>query len=86
IGTEIYIDDNKELFRFLKDQQASIESQLNCKLDWIEADKACRVIQRRQSSNISDEANSKVLFDWLIERADTFIKVFGPLVKKFKEE
>ena len=26
------------------------------------------------------------LFDWLIDRAIAFDKVFGPLVKKFKEE
>jgi len=84
IGCEIYINDNKPLFSFLKDQQPAIELQLGAKLEWIEAKKACRIVQRRDESDIDDEARINALFDWLIERAILFEKVFGPLVKKFK--
>ena len=86
LGCELYITDNKPLFNFLKDQQATIEQQLGAKLEWIEAKKASRAVQRKENADIDDDAGVTVLFDWLIERTTAFEKVFGPLVKKFKEE
>ena len=53
---------------------------------WIEAKKACRAVQRKEDADIDDEAAITAQFDWLIDRAIAFDKVFGPLVKKFKEE
>jgi uncharacterized protein DUF4268 len=86
LGCEIYINDNKPLFNFLKSQQVSIEQQLSAKLEWIEAKKACRVVQRKENADIDNEDGLPVLFDWLIDRAIAFDRVFGPLVKKFKNE
>jgi hypothetical protein len=86
LGCEIYITDNKPLFNFLKSQQVSIEQQLGAKLEWIEAKKACRVVQRKENADIDNEGGLPVLFDWLIERAAAFDRVFGSLVKKFKAE
>lgn len=84
LGCEIYINDNKPLFEFLRGQKEVIENQLKGKLEWIEATKACRIVQRKDNADIDDEANITVLFDWLIDRATAFHAVFGPLVKKFK--
>jgi hypothetical protein len=84
LGCEIYINDNKPLFESLRGQKEVIENQLNGKLEWIEAKKACRIVQRIDNADIDNEANSTVLFDWLIDRATAFHAVFGPLVKKFK--
>ncbi|HKW64642.1 MAG TPA: hypothetical protein VJN89_18970 [Candidatus Acidoferrum sp.] len=39
-----------------------------------------------ERADIDDEGTVTAHFDWLIERAIAFEKVFGPLVKKFKEE
>ena len=86
LGCEVYINDNKPLFQFLKSQRDQIEQQLGGKLEWIEAKKACRVVQRKENADIDDEAALAVQFDWLLDRATAFDKVFGPLVKKFKEE
>jgi len=86
LGCEVYINDNKPLFRFLRAQQEAIEHQLGGKLEWIEAKKACRVVQRKENADIDDEATLPAQFEWLIDRSTTFDKVFGPLVKKFKEE
>ena len=66
--------------------QPYFEPQLGGKLEWIEAKKACRVVQRKESADIDDEASITTHFDWLIDRAIAFDKVFGPLVKKFKDE
>ena len=86
LGCEIYIRDNKPLFNFLKDQRVAIEQQLGGKIEWIEAKKACRAVQRKEDADIDNEAGTTELFDWLIDRAIAFERVFGPLVKKFKEE
>jgi hypothetical protein len=86
LGCEIYVSDNKPLFNFLKSQQAAVEQQLGAKLEWIEARNACRAVQRKDNADIDDEAGITTLCDWLIDRAITFEKVFGPLVKKFKNE
>jgi Domain of unknown function (DUF4268) len=86
LACELYIRDSKPLFSFLKAQLDTIERQLGGSLEWIEAKKACRVVQRRDNSNLEDEASATILFDWLIERAVAFEKVFGPLVKRFKDE
>lgn len=86
LGCEIYINDNKPLFTFLKSQQAAVEQQLGAKLEWIEAKKACRIVQRKDNADIDNEAGLATLFDWLIDRAIAFDRVFGPLVKKFKNE
>jgi len=85
LGCEVYIRDNKPLFQYLKSQLEYIEKQLGGKLEWIEAKKACRVVQRKENADIDDEAGIATLFDWLIDRAVAFDRVFGPLVKKFKD-
>jgi len=40
----------------------------------------------RENTDIDDDAVVTTLFDWLIDRAIALERVFGPLVKKFKEE
>ncbi len=85
LGCELYISNNKPLFRYLKDQRASIEGALGSNLEWIEAKKAGRAVQRKLGANIDDEASIRAYFDWLIERAIAFSDVFAPLVKQFKE-
>jgi hypothetical protein len=86
IGCELYIDDNKPLYEFLKKQMDTIEFQLGVKLEWIEAKKACRIIQRRTNSDLDNEKEMAILYDWMIERATAFHKIFSPLVKQFKDE
>jgi len=86
LGCEIYINDNKPLFQFLKTHQGAIEQQLGAKLEWIDAKKASRIVQRKENADINNEATISALFDWLIDRAIAFDKVFGPLVKKFKKD
>lgn len=86
VGCEVYINDNKRLFEFLMSQHESIEKQLDAKLEWIQAKKACRIVQRKENADIDNDAAIPSLFTWLIDRAVAFDRVFGPLVKKFKKE
>lgn len=84
LGCELYISDNKPLFNYLKDQLATIEQSLGGKLEWIEAKKACRIVQRRDNADIDNDAQLTSLFEWMIERGIAFDKTFAPLVKQFK--
>jgi len=86
LGCEIYINDNKALFNFLKAQRGTIEQELGAELEWIDARKASRAVQRRKQADIDNEAGIADVFDWLIDRAMAFEKVFVPLLKKFKDE
>ncbi len=86
LGCELYVNDNKPLFEYLKLHDKEIRSQLNGTVEWIEASKACRVLQRKSDAVIEDDIQRISSFDWLIDRATAFHKVFGPLVKKFKAE
>ncbi len=86
IGCELYIDDNKPLFEHLKTKKMELEGQLNGKLEWIVAEKACRIVLRKENANLDDEENTSTLFDWMIEKAVVFHKVFSPLVKQYKNE
>lgn len=85
LGCEIYINDNKPLFEYLKGKEPEIEKQLQGKIEWIEAKKACRIIQRKENADLDDEKNITELFDWLIEKAIAFNKALSPLVKQFKD-
>lgn len=85
LACELYISDNKLLFEFLKKKRETIEHQLGAKLEWIEATKACRAVQRRENADIDDDAAVHGLFDWMIDRAIAFDRVFGPLVKEFRD-
>jgi hypothetical protein len=39
-------------------------------------------VQRKENAHINNDTTISALFDWLIDRATAFDKVFGPLVKE----
>lgn len=86
LGCELYIDNNKPLFEYLKTKASQLEEQLNGKLEWIEAKKACRIVLRKENVDLDDEKNINNLFDWMIEKATVFHKVFSSIVKQYKNE
>lgn len=85
LGCEVYINDNKDLFHYLKGKQKEIESKLDVKLDWIEAKKACRIKASKDGFVISEQDNYKVYFEWLLGSVVRFQKQFSDEVKAFVE-
>ena len=55
-------------------------------MEWVEAKKACRIVQRKEDIDLDDDKNINLLFDWMIEKAVAFHKVFSQLVKQYKDE
>ena len=78
VGVDIYITDNKGLFRKLAYQQQQLEHFLEMRLECVEATKACR-IKTFVSGDIRDRDSWNKLFDWFMVTA---IK-FKELIVKF---
>lgn len=85
LGCELYINNNKALFAYLKTKEEFLNKELNTKLEWIEAKVASRIVQRREGVDMQDEKRLPEHFDWLIERTTNFSRVFGRLVKEYKK-
>ena len=70
IGTEIYIDNDKELFNRFKDSRAEIEACFGAELEWREASKACRILALTQGDIKNGPETWSTMFDWFIETAE----------------
>jgi hypothetical protein len=86
MACEIYINDNKELFEYLKTKKDIIQKDVGSELEWREAGQASRIIQRNAGFHIGTEAERDKYYIWFIERASFFSNVFGPIIKKYKSE
>ena len=84
LACEIYINRDKELFNFLQQHKAEIESELGV-MEWKEADVACRIIQKTLGFDIDNEAKLSEYFDWATSEIIKFNKVFGKLIKEYKQ-
>jgi Domain of unknown function (DUF4268) len=84
IGCDLYIrhSRSKTAFDALMAVRTAIESQLG-PLEWkrLEGKQACKIAQYR-SGNIEVRSSWPDLFAWLKERAESFHRVFSPLVGK----
>jgi len=84
LGCEIYINNDKDLFKYLQDQKQEIEEKISSQLEWIDANIASRIVQRKPDFDLDNEAETEASFNWLIDRASTFHKVFSKLIKEYK--
>jgi hypothetical protein len=85
IGCELYITDSKELFAFLATKRNVIHTEINEKVEFIEASKAARIKLTQDSSDIQNTQDRELLFSWLLENTLTFKRVFSKLIKEFKD-
>lgn len=65
---ELYINDDKELFRTLFENRKTIENDAGLTFDWRELPerKASRIIIEK-SADLSDRTQWSAQFDWLID-------------------
>lgn len=75
IGVEIYINDNKEKFVKFKLHQEDIEKTFGTKLEWIEADKACRILLLSNGDIKGKKESWDSYFDWYCDMAVKFKEV-----------
>ena len=71
IGTEIYINDDKELFERFKMHKDEISTMLNSEVEWREAKKACRIFITTNINPKKREYWAKA-YNWFLEKAIVF--------------
>jgi len=83
MGCDLYIPDNKPLFAQLENHKEHIGNELPYELDWrpLATRKASRIVTR-SSIDFDDEPSWTKAFEWLLEVAERFHKVFGKYIKK----
>ena len=64
IGTELYINDNKEFFEKLRARKESIEQFFGAQLIWREAEKACRILIEHPGDIKQPISTWPSLFEW----------------------
>ena len=82
---ELYIPDNKDLFRLLLEKRGAIESSLGYELDWMElpGKKASR-IKTALSIDVNDNVRWPECHGWLLTAAEKFEAVFGKQIRRLK--
>ena len=86
VSCSIWIDRNRDLFEYLESQKDSIEKRVGSKLDWEMKNISSEIMEKGEGFDIESQDGYKEYFDWLIDRATVFSKVFGPIIKKYKNE
>lgn len=79
VSAELFIHDDKEIYRTLEASKAKIESECGCSFNWMELPerKASRIVASIPK-NWQSAAEQKVCFDWLCDMA---LKIRKVLVK-----
>lgn len=80
---ELYIPDDKELYKSLETYKADIEGELEYDLEWmlLEGKKASR-IRTITKADISSSEKWEEYFDWLITVSENFQLVFSKFINK----
>lgn len=74
---EIYISDNKEVYKHLFNQKEAIENELKTELEWMELpDKKASRIKISISGDFDKKWEWNKYFEWLQEKAENFQRVF----------
>jgi hypothetical protein len=81
-GVELYIPDNKELYQKLFSSKEKIETDLEEKAEWMElpTKKASRV-RILTTGSFDDASKWEDVFEWLLNEAEKFHKVFPKYIK-----
>jgi len=78
IRCEIYIPDSKDIYWNFYRNKDKIEEDLGEKLEWLElpGKKASRIVLTRKA-DVTNEDEWEQQFKWLLEKAESFKRVFG---------
>ncbi|MBR6066412.1 MAG: DUF4268 domain-containing protein [Bacteroidales bacterium] len=68
ISSEIYIPNDKDMFNKFKEYENEIAKMLDAKIDWKEADKACRILVTTKIDPLKKE-NWNNAYDWMLQKA-----------------
>ena len=84
LGCEIYIKENKDLFRFLLERKEEIEKEIGKVDEWVDAPVASIIRIKKEVSNVFDQNEAENYFIWLYEKMVLFRRIFWRYFKEFK--
>jgi hypothetical protein len=84
LGTELYIERDKNLLEFLKQHEAEINAALDDEVIWFSANIASGLRVASHVSDIFDENSLESHFEWMHEKTILFKKVLTPMVQEYK--
>jgi hypothetical protein len=79
VTCELYIPDDKILFKSLELEKENIEKEINSQLEWqfLDGKKASRIRLVSDLNINADESDWNIAFEWLKNNAKTFKEVFS---------
>lgn len=77
LGTAIYFNNDKDLFKKFKGQKDAIEADLGIKLEWCIATKDCRILALNRGDIKKSENEWPAYFDWYCEMAIKLREIIG---------
>lgn len=83
ISTELYIDRDKGLYKYLQERSAQIEQEIGEELEWIDADIASRIKSIHSTEDVL--GNSIENFEWFYNQSVKFKKVFLKYVQEYSK-
>lgn len=87
ISCELFIREDQNLFRKLKERKEEVEGRIGEALEWqeLESRKGSR-IRTTKNIDFTKKENWEECFDWLIKKGEKFLQVFGDYLKKVDNE
>lgn len=85
VSCSIYINNNKDLFNFLKERSSEIEAELGLKAQWEEKKVASIIWFNKEAPDMFNPDKNSGYFEWLYTNTVIWQKVFGKYIKQFKQ-
>lgn len=80
MACEVYINQNKALFKKFESHRPAIEQHLGNDLEWMELpDKKASRIKQSTACDLNQQEKWLEYFAWLLYRAESFRKIFGEI-------
>ena len=84
LGCEIYIKENKDLFKFLLERKEEIEKEIGEIAEWIDRLRSSKIKIKKEVSNVFDKNEAENYFIWLYEKTVLFRRIFWRHLNEFK--
>jgi hypothetical protein len=85
LACEIYINKNKDLFKFLQERKNQIEKEIGEQAEWVDAAVASRIKIGKSVPNVFDQDIMEDHFNWLYDKLVLFLKIFGKYLREYKK-
>lgn len=83
---EVYINKNKDLYKYLLEMKDSIEKEIGEKAEWIDSQVASSIKIRKEFKDILNPSTYNTAFEWLYVKTKLFQSVFAKYFAEYKRK